>query len=99
MRWLTSSSGQLILRKPSDFGTRIDMRGKATLSALVHMLYPDAHRWDIIARFADFDVDGEKLPVEFYLDWAKVRFAPRPRRCDLADNKDNTNALFPGRRR
>jgi hypothetical protein len=28
--------------------------------------------WDIIARFADFEVQGERLPVEFFLDWAKV---------------------------
>lgn len=28
--------------------------------------------WDIIARFADAEVDGERLPVEFFLDWAKV---------------------------
>ncbi len=29
--------------------------------------------WDIIARFSDFSVNGEKLLVEFFLDWAKVR--------------------------
>jgi uncharacterized ferritin-like protein (DUF455 family) len=28
--------------------------------------------WDIIARFADFEIDGERLPVEYFLDWAKV---------------------------
>lgn len=28
--------------------------------------------WDIIARFADFEVNGERLPVEYFLDWAKV---------------------------
>ncbi|WWC64672.1 uncharacterized protein I303_107283 [Kwoniella dejecticola CBS 10117] len=28
--------------------------------------------WDIIARFADFTVNGERLPVEYFLDWAKV---------------------------
>ncbi|WWD19565.1 hypothetical protein CI109_104026 [Kwoniella shandongensis] len=28
--------------------------------------------WDIIARFADFNVNGERLPNEFFLDWAKV---------------------------
>ncbi|RXK37771.1 hypothetical protein M231_04927 [Tremella mesenterica] len=28
--------------------------------------------WDIIARFADFCVGGERLPVEYFLDWAKV---------------------------
>ncbi|WVF73026.1 hypothetical protein IAT40_007844 [Kwoniella sp. CBS 6097] len=28
--------------------------------------------WDIIARFADFQVNGERLPVAFFLDWAKV---------------------------
>ncbi|WWC71932.1 uncharacterized protein I206_105891 [Kwoniella pini CBS 10737] len=28
--------------------------------------------WDIIARFADCTVNGERLPVEFFLDWAKV---------------------------
>lgn len=28
--------------------------------------------WDIIARFADVEVDGERLPIEFFLDWAKV---------------------------
>ena len=28
--------------------------------------------WDIIARFADVEVQGERLPVEFFLDWAKV---------------------------
>lgn len=31
-----------------------------------------ADRWDIMARFADFEINGEKLPVEFFLDWAKV---------------------------
>lgn len=28
--------------------------------------------WDIIARFADTEINGERLPVEFFLDWAKV---------------------------
>ncbi|BEI80261.1 hypothetical protein CcaverHIS002_0107900 [Cutaneotrichosporon cavernicola] len=28
--------------------------------------------WDIIARFADTEVEGQRLPVEFFLDWAKV---------------------------
>ncbi|OWZ35820.1 hypothetical protein C349_05036 [Cryptococcus neoformans var. grubii Br795] len=28
--------------------------------------------WDIIARFAHVEVNGERLPVEFFLDWAKV---------------------------
>jgi hypothetical protein len=28
--------------------------------------------WDIIARFADFELNGERLPVEYFLDWAKV---------------------------
>ncbi|ODN95177.1 hypothetical protein L198_04564 [Cryptococcus wingfieldii CBS 7118] len=28
--------------------------------------------WDIIVRFADFEINGERLPVEFFLDWAKV---------------------------
>lgn len=28
--------------------------------------------WDIIARFAEVEVAGERLPVEFFLDWAKV---------------------------
>ncbi|KAE8539458.1 hypothetical protein D1P53_004559 [Cryptococcus gattii VGV] len=28
--------------------------------------------WDIIARFAHVEVSGERLPVEFFLDWAKV---------------------------
>ncbi|WVQ84301.1 hypothetical protein IAT38_006453 [Cryptococcus sp. DSM 104549] len=28
--------------------------------------------WDIIARFADFEVNGERLPVAYFLDWAKV---------------------------
>ncbi|WWC94776.1 hypothetical protein V866_001625 [Kwoniella sp. B9012] len=29
--------------------------------------------WDIIARFADFTTNnGERLPVEYFLDWAKV---------------------------
>ncbi|KAL1409946.1 hypothetical protein Q8F55_003945 [Vanrija albida] len=28
--------------------------------------------WDIIARFAEFEVEGERLPVDFFLDWAKV---------------------------
>lgn len=28
--------------------------------------------WDIIARFADFEINGERLPVQFFLDWAKV---------------------------
>jgi hypothetical protein len=28
--------------------------------------------WDIIARFAEVKVEGERLPVEFFLDWAKV---------------------------
>lgn len=25
-----------------------------------------------MARFADFEVNGERLPAEFFLDWAKV---------------------------
>jgi hypothetical protein len=29
-------------------------------------------RWDIMARFADFEINGERLPAEFFLDWAKV---------------------------
>ncbi|OXG29357.1 hypothetical protein C360_05473 [Cryptococcus neoformans Bt15] len=28
--------------------------------------------WDIIARFAHVEVNGERLPIEFFLDWAKV---------------------------
>ncbi|WWC91625.1 uncharacterized protein L201_006571 [Kwoniella dendrophila CBS 6074] len=28
--------------------------------------------WDIIARFADFTINGERLPIEYFLDWAKV---------------------------
>lgn len=28
--------------------------------------------WDIIARFAEYEIDGERLPVEYFLDWAKV---------------------------
>ncbi|KAJ9104453.1 hypothetical protein QFC21_001948 [Naganishia friedmannii] len=28
--------------------------------------------WDIMARFADFEINGEHLPAEFFLDWAKV---------------------------
>lgn len=28
--------------------------------------------WDIIARFADVEIEGQRLPVEFFLDWAKV---------------------------
>lgn len=28
--------------------------------------------WDIIARFADTEIEGQRLPVEFFLDWAKV---------------------------
>lgn len=28
--------------------------------------------WDIIARFAEFEIEGERLPVEYFLDWAKV---------------------------
>ncbi|KAJ9114579.1 hypothetical protein QFC20_001453 [Naganishia adeliensis] len=28
--------------------------------------------WDIMARFADFEINGERLPAEFFLDWAKV---------------------------
>ncbi|KAK8853153.1 hypothetical protein IAR55_003854 [Kwoniella newhampshirensis] len=28
--------------------------------------------WDIIARFADIQINGERLPNEFFLDWAKV---------------------------
>ncbi|KAJ9111425.1 hypothetical protein QFC19_001194 [Naganishia cerealis] len=27
--------------------------------------------WDIMARFADFEINGERLPAEFFLDWAK----------------------------
>lgn len=26
-----------------------------------------------MARFADFEINGERLPAEFFLDWAKVR--------------------------
>lgn len=25
-----------------------------------------------MARFADFEINGERLPAEFFLDWAKV---------------------------
>ncbi|WVN84987.1 uncharacterized protein L203_100124 [Cryptococcus depauperatus CBS 7841] len=28
--------------------------------------------WDIIARFAHYEVNSKRLPVEFFLDWAKV---------------------------
>ncbi|CDZ96587.1 duf455-domain-containing protein [Phaffia rhodozyma] len=28
--------------------------------------------WDVIARFAVTEINGQSLPIEFYLDWAKV---------------------------
>lgn len=28
-----------------------------------------------MVRFADFEVNGERLPAEFFLDWAKVSLA------------------------
>ncbi|KAJ9115058.1 hypothetical protein QFC22_005386 [Naganishia vaughanmartiniae] len=51
--------------------------------------------WDIMARFADFEIDGERLPAEFFLDWAKVaedeakHFSLLNKRLEFRRNKDH----------
>ncbi|EJT50762.1 hypothetical protein A1Q1_08110 [Trichosporon asahii var. asahii CBS 2479] len=75
-----------LLDEPPRFATIVppNKRGKlgrgGTEKSRIKMLHALANieqyaidlAWDIIARFAEFEIEGERLPVEYFLDWAKV---------------------------